>query len=247
MSFHSSSRSVFSEERPESPTGQDIGDQIPAPSDSPDPALHSAGRSGSSRALKTSDQNGKKRSAGAAFKKMFSAKRIALMAIFTALSFVVSMLEFPIFPQAEFLKLDFGNVFIMLIGFLLGPVEGMIVLVIKELLYIPVGGTGGVGQLANIIVTSSFLLVPSISYKFHKGLKTVIPALFIGCVLASGMALLSNRFILIPAFGIADPTAYFKKVWMYILAFNLAKTTAISIVTILLYKRLSAFLKKMKI
>lgn len=142
MSFHSSSRSVFSEERPESPTGQDIGDQIPAPSDSPDPALHSAGRSGSSRALKTSDQNGKKRSAGAAFKKMFSAKRIALMAIFTALSFVVSMLEFPIFPQAEFLKLDFGNVFIMLIGFLLGPVEGMIVLVIKELLYIPVGGTG---------------------------------------------------------------------------------------------------------
>ncbi len=61
------------------------------------------------------------------------------------------------------------------------------------------------------------------------------------------MALLSNRFILIPAFGIADPTAYFKKVWMYILAFNLVKTTAISIVTILLYKRLSAFLKKMKI
>lgn len=183
----------------------------------------------------------------AGLKKMFTAKRLALMAIFTALSFVVSLLDFPIFPQASFLKLDFGNVFILLIGFLLGPVEGIIVCIIKELLRIPIGSTGGVGELANMIMTTSFILVPSLVYKFHKGLKVVVPSLFVGCLLASGAALLANRFILLPAFGIADPASFFAGVWGYILGFNLIKTIAICLITLLLYKRLSSFLKKLKI
>ena len=180
-------------------------------------------------------------------KKMFSAKRLALMAIFTALSFVVSLFEFPIFPAADFLKLDFGNVFIMLIGFLLGPVEGIIVCVLKELLCILKSSSGGVGQLANILMTVSFIVVPAVTYKFHKGLKAVSPSLLIGCVLASVMALIANRFILFPAFGIKDAQGYFEKVWGFILGFNLIKTVSISLLTVLLYKRLSMFLKKLKI
>ena len=78
--------------------------------------------------------------------KMFSAKRCAVMALFAAMSLVVSFFEFPIFPAAPFLMLDFGNCFIMLVGFLLGPIEGLIVCVIKETLRILLkNGTGGVG------------------------------------------------------------------------------------------------------
>lgn len=240
MSLDPSSRPADSQE-------QKCGDQIPAPVGPSDSASYIAERNGSVDALSSFGKIKKKKVSGASLKKMFTAKRIALMAIFAALSFVVSLLEFPIFPQADFLKLDFGNVFILLVSFLLGPVEGLIVLIVKELLYIPVGGTGGVGQLANILVTSSFILVPSVAYKFHKGLKTVIPALIVGCVLAGGTGLIANRFILLPAFPIADPTGYFKAFWGYILAFNLIKTAAVSVIAILLYKRLSVFLKKMKI
>ena len=182
-------------------------------------------------------------------KKMFSARRIALMAVFAALSYVVSLLEIAIFPStpAFFLKLDLGNVFILLIGFLLGPVEGIIVCAIKELLRIFTSGTGGVGELANILVTTSFLLLPTVMYRFHKGLKVVIPSLVGGCLIASGMALLANRFILFQAFGIADVPGTFAETWGYILAFNLIKTSLVSLLTLLLYKRLSLFLKKMKI
>ncbi len=178
--------------------------------------------------------------------KMFSAKRLALMAIFAALSYAVSFLEFPIFPSAFFLQLDFGNVFIMLIGFLLGPVEGVIVCAVKELLRIPLSGTGGVGELANIIITSSYLLLPAVLYKFHKGLKTVILSLGIACLIATGMALLANRFVLFSAFSIADVAGTFAKLWHLILAFNLIKTVLVSLLTLLLYKRLSFVLKKMK-
>ena len=178
--------------------------------------------------------------------KAFSSKRIVLLAVFSALAYVVSLLEFPIFPAAPFLKLDFGNVFIMLVGFLSGPIDGVIVCIVKELLYLPVGGTGGVGQLANVIMTCSYILLPSIGYQARKGLKIVIPSLAIAGLLATGVALLTNRYILFPLYGITEPQAFFKTVVWYIVLFNLIKTTAISSLTLLLYKKLSNFIKGLR-
>ena len=66
-------------------------------------------------------------------KKRFSAKRFALMGVFIALSYAVSFIEIPLpLFGSQFLKLDFGNVFIVLIAFLLGPIEGIIVCLLKE-------------------------------------------------------------------------------------------------------------------
>ena len=176
-----------------------------------------------------------------------SAKRLALMAIFVALSYAVSFLEIPMpILGAEFLKLDFGNVFLMLVGFLLGPIDAVIACVIKELLYLPVGGTGGVGQLANVIVTCSYILLPSIAYRTRKGLKIVVPSLCVAGLLATGVALLTNLYILFPLYGITDPQAFFQTVVGYLVAFNLIKTTSVSVLTLLLYKRLSNFIKGLR-
>ena len=183
----------------------------------------------------------------------FSAKRLALMAVFVALSYVVSWFDFPIFPAVPFLELDFGNVFILLISFLLGPMEGVIVCVIKESLRM-IGGTV-VGELANMMITCSFILVPAIVYQFKKGLKWVVPCLAIACVIATGVALLTNRFINFPLYaylsggnilGMTVEEA-FSRYWLAVLLFNLIKTVAVSLLTVLLYKRLSNFLKRWKI
>ncbi|MBQ1269422.1 MAG: ECF transporter S component, partial [Clostridia bacterium] len=66
-------------------------------------------------------------------KQRFSTKRIAVMAVFLAMAYAVSFWEIPMpLFGASFLKLDFGNVFIVLLSFLLGPVEGVIVCLLKE-------------------------------------------------------------------------------------------------------------------
>ncbi|MBE7067985.1 MAG: ECF transporter S component [Clostridiales bacterium] len=179
--------------------------------------------------------------------KRFSAKRVALMAVFIALSFCVSLLDFPIFPATPFLKLDFGNTFILLIAFLLGPVEGVIVCVIKELIRIPTGSTGGVGELANMFVTSAYILLPSIVYQYKKGLKFVIPSLCVACLLGTGVALITNRFINFPLYMGEGAGKFFAESFYFIVAFNLIKTVAVSVLTLLLYKRLSNFLKNRKI
>ena len=180
-------------------------------------------------------------------KQRFSAKRLALMAVFVALSYAVSWFEIPIFPATPFLKLDLGNVFILLISFLLGPIEGVVVCLLKEGLRALGSSSGGVGEIANVIMTSSYILLPSIVYHYRKGIKTVAWTLGVACLLGTGAALLSNRFINFPLYvgdGAAD---FFAQVVWYVAEFNLIKTAAVSVLTLLLYKRLSNFLKKWKI
>lgn len=184
-----------------------------------------------------------------AFKKRFTAKRLALMAIFVALSFLVSLWSFPVFPGSPvfFLELDFGNVFILLVSFLLGLLEGIVVCVLKETLRIMAGSTGGVGELANMIVTTSYILLPSVVYQYKKSLKVVLVTLSFACLIGTGAALVVNRFVTFPLYmGSKGGEVFWEGFWL-IVAFNLLKTAAIGALTLLLYKRLSLFLKKLKI
>lgn len=189
-------------------------------------------------------------------KKRFSAKRISVMAVFLALAYVVSFLEIPLpLFGASFLKLDFGNVFIILLSFLLGPFEAVLVCLLKEGLRCLTSSSLCAGELANFLITSAYLLVPSITYCYRKTLKTVIITLAIGGLLATGVALCANRILIFPVyaylfggsiFGMTVSQA-FSAFWLAILLFNIIKTVSISILTLLLYKRLSNFLKKQKI
>ena len=179
--------------------------------------------------------------------KKFSAKRLAFIAVFTALAYAVSFLEIPIFPATPYLKLDFGNAFILLLSFLLGPIEGVVACVIKELLRGIGSSSGGVGEIANIAATTAYILLPSVVYRFRKGLKAVIPCLIAACLIGTGAALLTNRFITFPLYMGEGAASVFKEVFWFIVAFNLIKTAAVGIISMLLYKRLSNFLKRMKI
>ena len=194
--------------------------------------------------------------AGRFLKKRFTAKRIATMAIFTALSYAVSFLEIPLpLFGATFLKLDFGNVFILLISFLLGPVEGVLVCLMKEGLRCLTSTSLCAGELANFLITSAYLLLPSIAYQFRRNFKTVLLSLSVSCLIATGAALIANRLLIFPTYALLfggsifgmTVTEAFSAFWLAVLLFNLIKTVGVGLVTILLYKRLSNFFKKWKI
>ncbi|MBQ8446728.1 MAG: ECF transporter S component [Clostridia bacterium] len=188
-----------------------------------------------------------KKRVGEVLKRRASAKRLAFMAIFVALSYAVSFWEIPLFPATPYLKLDFGNVFILLVSFLLGPVEGIIVCALKECLRMLGSSSGCVGELANMAVTTAFILLPSIVYQFRKGLRWVIPCLIAACFIGTGAALITNRFITFPLYMGGAAASVFNDVFWFIVAFNMIKTASIGLLTVLLYKRLSNFLKKLKI
>ena len=188
--------------------------------------------------------------------KTFSTKNISGMAVFSALSFVVYLLEIPIFAgtPASFLELDLSNVLVLLAGFMYGALPAIIVCAIKELIHISVGSTGGVGELANFIITVSYVLVPTLVYRYKKGFKVVVLTLLIACVIQVGISLLVNKFINFPFFMGSIPfkpnavsEKMFGKLWVYVLAFNAIKSVLISIITILLYKKISHLFKKINL
>jgi riboflavin transporter FmnP len=189
-------------------------------------------------------------------KNVFTVKNLAGMGVFTALAFVAYCIipEIPIFPgtPADFLKLDFSNVFIILAGFMYGPIPAIIITIVKEALHLPFGTTMGVGEVANVIMTTAYLLFPTIMYRYKKGIKVVILALAIACVIQIGVSLVVNRFINFPFFiwlykmPVTAPEL-FASLWWYVLLFNVIKSVSISLVTLILYKRVKSLFKLMRI
>ena len=125
--------------------------------------------------------------------------------------------------------------------------EGVVVCALKESLRMLSSTSGCVGEIANMAATTAFILLPSIVYQFRKGLRWVIPCLLAACFIGTGAALITNRFITFPWYMGKAAAAVFADAFWFIVAFNLIKTAAVSLLTVLLYKRLSNFLKKMKI
>ncbi len=177
-------------------------------------------------------------------KNISTTKKLVGTAVFSALAYVVSFLEFPIFPATPFLKLDFSAVFILLAGFTFGVEYGIVACAIKELIcFLTKTSTGGVGEIANFLVIASFILLPCLLYRFRKGIKTVIFSLIIACIIQIIVALIVNRYINFPLYMGEGAKEAFNAWWHFILLFNLIKSVANSTVTVLLYKRISRLIK----
>ena len=108
-------------------------------------------------------------------------------------------------------------------------------------------GTGGVGEIANFLVTVAFIAVPTIVYRFKKGLPVVILTLIFGVLLQVGAAAISNRFIMFPLYMADGAAEAFNSLWYYIVLFNLIKGVAVSIIVFLLYKRVSWLFKRINL
>ncbi|MCD8287010.1 MAG: ECF transporter S component [Clostridia bacterium] len=192
-----------------------------------------------------------KRTAGERFAAYFTATRISYIAIFTALSYVLGLLDFSILPAVPFLKVDFSNTFVMIAGFSLGPVAGTIVAVLKELLHaITFGQTAFVGELANILMVLPYMLIPAIVYHKHKGIKVVIVTLILGCIAQCIVCIPVNYLLNFPAYLMAftgstwrEGMDYFLDLWYFALAFNAIKTVLVSVATLIVYKPLSRLIK----
>lgn len=186
-------------------------------------------------------------------KNYFTATRMSYLAIFTALSFILRLpfFEFPIIPAVPFLKIDFSGVFAMIAGFALGPVAGIVVSVIKEFLYaLSFTQTIGVGEVANILIMLPYLLIPSIVYKKHKGIKAVLISLSAACVCQVVWSIPVNYLLTFPFYlnlYMGTPWAggmeFYLSVWYWAVLFNFVKTVLLSAATLLLYKPLSRLIK----
>jgi len=185
-------------------------------------------------------------------------RRIIGAAMLAAVSAVLQMLELPLPLSPAFAKFDFSDLPALIGSFAYGPIWGVLIELVKNLLHLSVSGTGGIGELANFVIGASLVTPAGLIYRGNKSRRTAVIGCAVGSVCMGVTAALMNYFVLLPlfqtfmpmeemiaAFAAFIPFIHTKLdvVLLNALPLNLFKGAVISLVTVLLYKRLSPLLK----
>jgi len=131
--------------------------------------------------------------------RVSSIKKISFVGIFSALATLVMFLEFPIFPQASFLKYDPSEIPALIVSFLLGPGVGMFVVLVKDILFFLMKSGDPVGIAMNAVLGMSFVGIAGLIYHRNKSRATaikgmIVATLFTTALLQSSVRTLSEIF-----------------------------------------------------
>lgn len=171
--------------------------------------------------------------------------KLAKMAMLVAVSIVlVALIHFPIFPAVAFLEYDPADIPILIGTFAFGPVAGILLTVVTSVLQgVTVSAASGAyGIIMHVIATATLVLVAGTIYRKEKTKKHAIIALAAG-TLAMGLMMIAANMIVTPFFmGVTREVVW--SLMPFIFLFNLLKAGINSVVTFLLYKRISPFLHR---
>ena len=191
--------------------------------------------------------------------KVSPARRISIIGVCAAIAAVLHMLDFPLlFLAPEFYKLDFSELPVMLCGFYLGPSAAVVCEAVKIILKLLLKGTSTafVGDFANFAVGCALVLPAVIIYHIHKTRRSAFWGLMVGTVILTVFGSAFNAIYLLPKFSqlygipldaiIGMGSAINKKitsvssfVMLAVAPLNLIKGLSVSVLTLLLYKRVA--------
>ena len=186
-------------------------------------------------------------------------RQLVTIAVAAAVSFVLMLLEFHLPIAPEFIKLDLSDIPALVLAFTFGPLTGVLTELVKNLLHLFVTKSAGVGELSNFLLGCAFVLPAGLIYKRSKTRKNALLAMLAGTLCFSLMGIFSNYRIMFPFYtkvsGIPMEAivamcqkilpfvdSEFKVILLSVTPFNLLKGILVSVVTFLLYKRLSPIL-----
>ena len=189
-------------------------------------------------------------------KKNLSVQYLTRIAVLTALASILFLIEIPV---VAFYKLDLSNLPVLLGAFSMGPLAGVIILALKSFIGMLHSTSRYVGELADFIMGAALVLPAALLYRRNKTRKTALIGMVVGTVTMIVVAVLVNWKMMIPFYmtafhmdmeaiiGMAQKALPFVdtewKVLLYVTApFNLLKGFVLSLLTFVLYKRLSPML-----
>lgn len=189
--------------------------------------------------------------------------KVALTGIMTALAEVLMLLEIPLPLMPGFLKYDFSDIPALFAGFACGPVAGIIVEFLKNLIHMPFTGTQYIGEVANFISGSIFVFTGAMIYWKMRSKKGVVLSLIFGTIALTIATCFVNYFFSLPLYekvmGFPMPAIIdmcdkantvvsiktkLDVILMTFVPFNIFKGVTVSLVAFLCYLPLHSFLAK---
>lgn len=187
--------------------------------------------------------------------------KVSIMAV---IAFILMFFEFPLLWIAPpFIKIDISDLPALLGAFAMGPMVGVIIQLLKNVLNVVLEGstTGGVGEFANFVVGSAFAYTAGAIYFKKKTFGRAIAGLLIGTIVMTAVITVANYYFIFPFYaklfgmpiqtlvdmgaGISSKITDLWSLMIYsIVPFNLLKGIILSAITILLYKKVSPILHR---
>ncbi len=185
-------------------------------------------------------------------------RALAVTAVMSAVAVILMILEFSVPFVPEFLKFDFSELPALITSFCFGPVYGVTVCLVKNLIHLPFGTSGGVGELSNFILGSVFIGTAGTVYKYKKSRSGALIGSLAGTVAMSLLQFITNYYIVYPFYTNFMPMKailgaysaifpFIDNLWEALavvnLPFTFIKGALITAICFIIYHRLSPILK----
>ena len=121
-------------------------------------------------------------------------RKIAMTGVLAAIATVLMFLHFQLPFMPSFISLDFSELPALIAAFTLGPVSGVAVCFVKNLVLLSQTITGGVGELSNFIIGSAFVVPAGLIYRHHRNYGGAIVGSVVGALLMAVLGFFSNLF-----------------------------------------------------
>ena len=172
-------------------------------------------------------------------------KKIATLAMLAAIAYVIMVfIRIPIMPAAPYLEYDAKDVFFVIAGFLIGPIEGLVVVILVCLIeMVTVSTSGPIGLLMNVIASLCFVIPAAAIYKAKKSTVTAVIGLLTGVFCMTGSMILWN-YLITPLYTGTPREVIVGMLPTIFLPFNLIKAGINMALTLMIYKPISIILHK---
>ncbi|MFW5630287.1 MAG: ECF transporter S component [Acetivibrio ethanolgignens] len=132
---------------------------------------------------------------------LFTTRQLVTLAMLSALAYVLMLIHLP-FKYLGFLELEFSDVPAVIASLVYGPVAGVVVELIKNVIKaITATTTGGIGELANFLISACYVIPVGILFQRLKGKAKVFESFAAGIAGFVTAGVVVNYFITVPLYA----------------------------------------------
>ncbi|MBQ4177798.1 MAG: ECF transporter S component [Lachnospiraceae bacterium] len=181
---------------------------------------------------------------------------LVISAMLSAVSIVLMQFDFSVPLMPSFIKMDLSDLPALIGSFSMGPLYGVIIALVKNLLHLLRTSTGGIGELSNFLLSALFVLPAGVIYQKKKTRKRAIIGAVIGAACMAVGSVITNYFIVYPVYTAFMPMETIIAMYQAILPsikngdllsclvifnmpFTFVKAMLSVVITLLIYKPLS--------
>ncbi len=190
-------------------------------------------------------------------------RKITTIGMLGGIATVLMLFEIPLPFAPSFYKLDLSEVPVLIGCFAMGPIAGVLIELIKIVLNFVINGTmtAGIGELANFCIGCSFCVPAGLIYYRRKTKRSAVTGLVSGTLVMTFLGCFINAYVMLPVYAKAFKmpiesliemgtkvnagiTDLFTFVMFAVVPFNLLKGILVSVIVLLIYKRISPIIKR---